>query len=207
MKPDLRTTDTKERVIAEAWRLYQLGGYSYLNMDHIAKTLKITRPALYFHFPGGKDQLIVEVIKFWSAEVIKQLESAARENQDARTRLKHIMYGVTRQPLPDDKEIVLSQLCQLSKQAQNEMHQLIIAINQIIIGVIEEGIRNGELRQVDPNIVFISFTGLCRQVEKYPVLRQLLPQDFVNKFPDTVEEIADKLLELWFEGIIATSTN
>jgi AcrR family transcriptional regulator len=206
MKSDLRTTDTKERVIAEARRLYQLGGYSYLNMDHIAKTLKITRPALYFHFPGGKDQLIIEVIKSWGDEVIKQVETAIRENEDVRTRLKHIMYGVTLLPLPDDKEIAQAQLCHLNQQAQEEMHLFIISINRLITGVIEEGICKGELRQVDPNIVFISFTGLCHQVEKLPVIRQLLPQEFASKFPDTVEELADKLLELWFEGIIARCT-
>jgi AcrR family transcriptional regulator len=203
MKADLRTTDTKERVIAEARRLYQLGGYSHLSLDAIAKALNITRPALYFHFPGGKDQLLVEVLKSWNEEAMRQLEGVLQENQDARSRLREIMVGVVNHPLPDSKEIIMAHIAQLSEAYQKELFQVMVQLNRIVTNVIKEGIRKGELREVDPNIAFFSFMALCHQVEKYPALCQQMPQEFASQFPESVEETIDKLLDLWFCGIVA----
>jgi AcrR family transcriptional regulator len=203
MKADLRNTDTKERIITEGLRLYQQGGYKHLNLDSIARLLDITRPALYFHFPGGKEQLLDEVLMSWAEMVIQDLEKIVRENQDARCRVRAIMLGITFQPFPGDKEIIKARFHDGST-TQKEFESFFLKINQIITGVIREGIEKGELRPVDPNIAFFSLMGFCDQVAHYQAFREQLPGSFTCMMPERNEELVEKLIDLWFDGVVAT---
>ncbi len=203
MKADLRNTDTKERIITEGLQLYQQGGYKHLNLDSIARSLDITRPALYFHFPGGKDQLLDEVLQSWTEGVIRLLEKIVKENPSARSRLRAIMLGITFQPFPGDKEIILSRFNNNAEVLQRFEH-FFLKINRLLTDVIREGVEKGELRPVDPNIAFFSLMGFCDQVAHYQTYRQQLPRDFICKMPERNEELVEKLIDLWFDGVVAT---
>src|SRR5881275_3243629 len=110
LKADLRTTDTRERVIEEARRLYIAGGYNHLNLDVIARSLKITRPALYFHFPDGKEQLLREVIEAFGTEIIGELQAAIVGCASVKERLRNILVYVANKPLIDARELCQAEL-------------------------------------------------------------------------------------------------
>src|SRR5215210_2449885 len=103
LKADLRTTDTQERVIEEARRLYTAGGYNHLYLDGIGRSLKITRPALYFHFPGGKEQLLQEVIESFGAEIVGKLQAATAGCSTVRGTLRNILLYVASKPMIDSR--------------------------------------------------------------------------------------------------------
>lgn len=206
LKADLRTTDTRARVIAEAGRLYLAGGYSHLNLDVIARTLKITRPALYFHFPGGKEQLLQEVIHLFGIEIAKQLQAATGGCPDVYSRLKNILLSVVNRPLIDSRELCLAELEDLNPETRQKLLEVFHTMNRVITQIVEEGIAGGELRPVNPNIVVFSFMALCQQIEQFLTLRHQLPQEFSGKFPEKIEELIDSLLDLWFKGIKGPGT-
>ncbi|RDI47229.1 TetR/AcrR family transcriptional regulator [Nocardia mexicana] len=52
--------DTKARMIAATGELLETGGYSAAGLNQIVAASGAPRGSLYFHFPGGKDQLITE---------------------------------------------------------------------------------------------------------------------------------------------------
>lgn len=201
LKADLRTTDTKERVIQEARRLYLAGGYSYLNLDTIARTLNITRPALYFHFPGGKEQLLQGVIEAVATEVVGQLRATAAEGSTAREKFKNIMRFVASTPLIDVKEMCQAELENLSLETRRKMQGVFQQVSQVITAIIEDGITGGELRRVDPNIAVFSFIGLCQQTVLFVSLRHQLSPEMNQIFPENIEEMIDALLDLWFDGV------
>jgi AcrR family transcriptional regulator len=201
LKADLRTTDTREKVIEEARRLYLAGGYSHLNLDVIARTLKITRPALYFHFPGGKEQLLQEVIFLFGIELDQQLQAATRGCPDAYSRLRNILLSVANRPLIDTRELCLAELEDRNLETRKQLQEVFRNVNRVITLIVEEGIAGGELRPINPNIAVFSFMALCQQVVQFITLRHQLPQDFTNTFPEQNEELVDNLLDLWFRGI------
>ncbi len=203
VKIDLRNTDTKDRVIAEAQRLYQTGGYSHLNLDLIAKSLNITRPALYFHFPGGKNDLLLEVIKSFGEEIVRHFKKAIEEGHNSYSRIKNILLSVAQQGLLNHGELIDAELDNLTSEAQQEMQHIFNAVHSLVTQVIEEGIEEKELRKVDPNIAFFSFMGLCQQVKQYESMRRCVQADFMKDIPASVEELADQLLDLWFRGMEA----
>ncbi len=201
LKADLRTTDTRERVILEARRLYIAGGYNHLNLDVIARTLKITRPALYFHFPDGKEQLLQEVIESFGTEIVGQLQEAIVGCASVKGQLRSILLYVTTKPLIDSREICQAELEDLSLETRKKLQNVFQNISQVITLIVEEGIKGGELRSVDLNIAVFSFMSLCQQVEQFVNLRLQLPQEMCGRFPEKVEDMVDGLLDLWFDGI------
>jgi AcrR family transcriptional regulator len=201
LKADLRTTDTREKVIEEARRLYLAGGYSHLNLDVIARTLKITRPALYFHFPGGKEQLLQEVIYLFGIELEQQLQAATRGCPDVYSRLRNILLSVATRPLIDTRELCLAELEDRNLETRKQLQEVFRNVHRVITMIVEEGIASGELRPINPNIAVFSFLALCQQVVQFITSRHQLPQDFTDKFPEKIEELVDNLLDLWFKGI------
>ena len=52
---------SRTRLLNEAERLFDERGYHAVSMADIAKAVGIKKPSLYYHVPGGKEELFVEV--------------------------------------------------------------------------------------------------------------------------------------------------
>ncbi|GGG68765.1 TetR/AcrR family transcriptional regulator [Paenibacillus radicis (ex Gao et al. 2016)] len=54
--------DSRDTILSTATRLFQLQGYSATGLNQIIKESNAPKGSLYYHFPGGKEQLAVESI-------------------------------------------------------------------------------------------------------------------------------------------------
>ena len=206
-KVDLRTNDTKKRVIEEAKRLYLTGGYSHLSMDKIAEILGLKRPTLYYHFPGGKEQLLVETIRFFTAELITVWNEAIAGGHNTRSQLRNILDTVTDYPLPENKRTILLELWQLGEEVRTTIKQSSDQIFKVLSRVLEEGIEKGEIRPVEIELAIPSFLGVCDQIENMAVIKQKFPElnPIVNKFE--LKVLIDKMFEIWLGGMEVPPSN
>ncbi|UFS96305.1 TetR/AcrR family transcriptional regulator [Nocardia huaxiensis] len=78
--------DTRCRLIAGARSLLEARGYFGTGLNQILETSSAPRGSLYFHFPGGKDQLVAEAIEQAGAEIAGIIATA--EADDARGYLE-----------------------------------------------------------------------------------------------------------------------
>ena len=65
--------DTRTRMLEATGRLLRQRGYHGTSLNDILATSGAPRGSLYFHFPGGKDQLVIEVTRASVAEVAEKL--------------------------------------------------------------------------------------------------------------------------------------
>jgi AcrR family transcriptional regulator len=200
-KVDLRTNDTKKRVIEEAKRLYLTGGYNHLSMDKISEILGLKRPTLYYHFPGGKEQLLVETIKAFVSELITVWSEAIAAGSNTRTRLRNILDRVDEYSLPESKRTFLVELWQLGDEVRNTVKQSYQQLFNLLSGVFEEGIQKGELRPIEPELAIQSFLCLCDQIENMAMTKQYFPElsQIVSQFE--LSELTDKVFEIWLGGM------
>jgi TetR/AcrR family transcriptional repressor of lmrAB and yxaGH operons len=200
-KVDLRTNDTRKRVIEEAKRLYLAGGYNHLSMDKIAEILGLKRPTLYYHFPDGKEQLLVETIKTFAEEMIMVWSEAIAAGNNTRSRLRNILDTVTSYPLPENKRTVLVELWQLGEKVRTTVKEVYQQIFTLLSGVFEEGIEKGEIRPLELELAIQSFLGLYDQIENMTVTKQYFSElsPVVNRFE--LKELIDKMFEIWLGGV------
>jgi len=56
-----RRSDSRDRMIAAARRLFRAHGYFGTALSDVVAESAAPRGSLYFHFPGGKEELATEV--------------------------------------------------------------------------------------------------------------------------------------------------
>jgi TetR/AcrR family transcriptional regulator, lmrAB and yxaGH operons repressor len=78
-------TDTRTRMIETAARLIQARGYHGVSLNDILSESGAPRGSLYFHFPGGKESLVLEAMRVGIEEadrVLKECLDAADNPAD-----------------------------------------------------------------------------------------------------------------------------
>ncbi len=75
-------TDTRERLLAAAQRLFRKRGYHATGLSDILEAAKAPKGSLYHHFPGGKEAIGVCVVEKISHSLLGLLtQSRARSTQ------------------------------------------------------------------------------------------------------------------------------
>ncbi|CDX39722.1 Transcriptional regulator, TetR family [Mesorhizobium sp. SOD10] len=89
-------TDTRTRMIEATALLIRQRGYHGTSLNDILSASGAPRGSLYFHFPGGKDQLVIEVTRASVADVTQRLGAALSEESDPAVAVHHIYQSVAR---------------------------------------------------------------------------------------------------------------
>ncbi|PBB18336.1 TetR/AcrR family transcriptional regulator [Mesorhizobium sp. WSM4313] len=89
-------TNTRTRMIEATALLIRKRGYHGTSLNDILSASAAPRGSLYFHFPGGKDQLVIEVTRASVADVTERLGAALLEESDPAVAVHHIYQSVGR---------------------------------------------------------------------------------------------------------------
>jgi TetR/AcrR family transcriptional regulator, lmrAB and yxaGH operons repressor len=78
-----RKSDSKDRMIAAARRLFREHGYLGTALSDVITESAAPRGSMYFHFPGGKEELATEVTLLHAADAIAKINRAAAASRTA----------------------------------------------------------------------------------------------------------------------------
>jgi TetR/AcrR family transcriptional repressor of lmrAB and yxaGH operons len=78
-----RTSTAREDAIAAAADLFRRQGYAATGLEAILAASGAPKGSFYHHFPGGKEDLVIEAIRLGGQQVTERLEHAARTAQTA----------------------------------------------------------------------------------------------------------------------------
>lgn len=93
-----RKTDSKERMVAAARRLFREHGYLGTALSDVVTESAAPRGSIYFHFPGGKEELANEVTLLHASDRIADINRAAAASATA-AQLIEIFVGRERDEL------------------------------------------------------------------------------------------------------------
>ena len=86
-----RKTDSKERMVAAARRLFREHGYLGTALSDVVTESAAPRGSIYFHFPGGKEELATEVTLLHASDRIAQINRAAAASTTAAQLIEVFM--------------------------------------------------------------------------------------------------------------------
>lgn len=69
-------TDSKEKILTAASRLFQVKGYNATGLNEILKESGTPKGSLYYYFPDGKEELALEAIKLSSQFIQTRIQTA-----------------------------------------------------------------------------------------------------------------------------------
>ena len=69
-------TESKEKILAAASRLFQVKGYHATGLNEILKESNSPKGSLYYYFPDGKEELALEAVKLASQFIQTRIQEA-----------------------------------------------------------------------------------------------------------------------------------
>ena len=87
------TNTTREKMLETTTRLLRIQGFNGTGLNQIVKESKTPKGSLYYHFPGGKEQLAAEAIQAAGQTMIERIQSAFDLTKTPRQAVTVILKG------------------------------------------------------------------------------------------------------------------
>ncbi|MFI9010450.1 TetR/AcrR family transcriptional regulator [Actinosynnema sp. NPDC053489] len=97
-----RRTDTRQRVVRTAAELFRAQGYHATGLNQVLAEGGAPKGSLYFHFPGGKEQLAVEAVALAGEELRDALAGVLAAEPDPVKALARAVDLLGRELLASD---------------------------------------------------------------------------------------------------------
>ena len=157
-------TDTRERILVVAERLFRQIGYQKTTVADIAKELRMS-PANVYRFFDSKKSIHEGVARGLMGEVEIEAQRIARSEGPAAARLREMMTTIHR--MNSERYVGDSKLHEMVAVAMEESWQVCVAhmekITQTVGGVIAEGVASGEFEASDvPLAAMCACTAMMR---------------------------------------------
>lgn len=82
---------SKQKVIATTVRLLRRQGLSSTGINRIIRESRSPRGSIYFHFPGGKEELTVEALRSAQRTVVERMQSAMAGRRSTAQALRRVV--------------------------------------------------------------------------------------------------------------------
>jgi len=148
------STSTSQRILDVAERLVQTRGFNGFSYADIASALTLTKASLHYHFPTKAD-LGKRLIERYEQGFLQALGEIERTTPDARERLHRyakIYTDVLRANRMCLCGMLAAEYATLPKPMREEMRHFFDENERWLVGVLEEGRKNGTLRFTGPAI-------------------------------------------------------
>ena len=156
----------ENEIYEHATRLFAERGFAGTSLQDIADALGITRPALYYYVKS-KDQLLAKLVTEVTQGPLDDLQRIGAEPAaDPVEKLRGMARVIVgrRANHPDRFRLLIRSEAELPEELTAAYDTSRRAVLRTVAGVIEEGVRAGRFRPVDPNVAALGVLGMWNWV-------------------------------------------
>jgi TetR/AcrR family transcriptional regulator, cholesterol catabolism regulator len=165
-------------------------GFHETSMQEIAEAAGLGKSTLYDYF-RTKDDILLYFFEDQLNDLTEAAQRIALQNIPADERLRQIM-GVHLESLQANRSLfmkLLQDAQRLKPESQEQLQKKRHAYQDLIRGLIEEGVREGAFRRVDPLLA-------ARML-----INTMLPVMFTSRPTGTAQEMLEETLDIFMKGI------
>lgn len=154
----------RDAVVATAARLFNERGYYAATLDDVANELNVTKAALYYYIKD-KDEILFECQKQALQTMRDALDEINLHDRPVRERLDHFLQAYARSLSEDyGKCLIRTGIRQLKPESRAKVLPFVRQLDNGLLKLIEEGVKNGEIQphsaRLVRNFIFGAFQGL-----------------------------------------------
>lgn len=205
MKKTITEADTRQRILAAAAEVFASIGIAGARVDDIAAKAGINKAMLYYHV-GDKDRLYATVLTDTVERVAPALREAVEGVATPAEKLQCILdtfatFGTSN---PHFVPIILREIASGGATLPDEMIVRMAGIFRIVAEVLAEGRAKREFRETDPLLTHVSLVGAMMFLIASQPIRERLAKFAGIDHPQTMQDIARHLGNLYLHGLAAT---
>jgi AcrR family transcriptional regulator len=176
-------TRTKQRVINASILLFSKQGYKATTMRQIAKKVNIKAGSLY-NYVSSKEALLLEIqTKFMDELLAKIKEAQPKDSAESRFRnaVEVLMETVAENRLA--WQILVDQYHHFPTSQRKKVRLKGDELDHLLRGIVEEGKRKGEFKNVDTKFASFFLLGACHHAAKWINPKgEVAPQEIGKQF-------------------------
>ena len=175
-----------EAIFEQAVRIFQQKGYHATSVQDIADAVGLQKGSLY-HYISSKEELLFQIFERGSRSLTYRLEEIAASDDPPTVKLEHAIEAhlVELCRHLDMFTVYLSERRALEGRHSAKVHTQGERHARLLERIIQEGIRSGEFRAVDPKMAAHAILGMCNWLYQwYSPGGRLSPEGIARIFSD-----------------------
>ncbi len=175
----MEASSARDRVLVAAEQLFMERGYKGVTLADVAGEVGIRTASLYYHVPGGKQDLFVEVVERSLARHRAGLEAAVRQaTGDWTTQLQAAAVWLFSQPALDLIRMNQADMPALDPEHAGRLGRAIYeSLQQPIVDLLAAARDRGEIDPPDLDLLAASFFSIVQTIHNTPAIWQDRPKD------------------------------
>jgi len=196
-----RKESRPDEILAAALTVFSRDGFSGARLDEIAELAGCTKGTIYVYFPS-KEELFKAVVRKLITPTFRQVDAILKDSSiPVVTRLKTFIRGGYMAIVTNPAGMGLLRLLVADGPKFPDLvdyyHDQIPRVgHEMIKSTIQEGIDNGELRQMDADAAAHIITG--------PILAEIMRRLLLAVKLVPLEHLVDTHLDIVFNGLLAS---
>lgn len=174
-------------------------GYQAISLQQIAREVGVTKPSLYYHFPQGKEGLVVAILHRSLVRVGTGLTREMAAATDGAGKLRAAALWLCTKPDQGRRLGTLHDVLRFIDQRHHESltEEFLAAAHEPVRSAIASAIASGEFRSGDAGLLAWSFLSLAQG---------LLDGGQLTSHADptgelSLSELAERLVDLFLNGV------
>lgn len=200
--PSRRAKPTNDKILDIAARAFSEKGFEGARMDKIAKDAGVNKATLYYRI-GDKNALYEAVLKRIFTAKVKRVEHMLTTINDVEERIRVFASILIDGDQPQQfSAIMLREIAGGGRNLPDDVLPLMGRIVGALRQTLEQGVKEGRFRPVNPFLVHMALVGACTfYASNGPIRRRVAalapenaPIQTEMSLPDAAQAIADILL-------------
>lgn len=181
----------RERILAEAMRLFSHNGFAATSIRHITRAARVTNPMIYYYF-GSKEELFQAILREAMDTMAEAMLASVRPEMPLREKLITVLalqYEMVCAKPELARMFFLALFGPQRERFAPSLQEQTCKLDGFFQAMLEEAMVSGELRRLDPELVGMHLGGLFHS----PILG-FLAGDPVELTRSTAEALVDQFL-------------
>lgn len=194
MPSQKRAEARKQQILRAAEQVFARKGFQEATISDVARKANVSDATIYDYF-ASKEELLFSIPGETARKGKEHIESVLKLVRGTDNKIRAIIYDYLSfyKTHPDYASVAMLILKQNRKFLETDAYDDVRELSRVILGVIREGVENGEVRpDIDPYLVRSVILGTIEHM----VIRWVL----LGK-PQNLEEFVDPLTDLIIDGI------
>lgn len=193
----MKAQGTKELLLEKAIDLFFEHGYSRTPIRKITESLQVENTIIYYYFKN-KDELLFSIIEAVTEDLINDLLDIVETVDDPLERLRQMIYRqiVIFKDRKKEVKIFVEDTDKLPPHLRENIKEKQRRIYDIYSRQIKRLVRTHKIKNLEPSVILFPLFGMINWTYRW------LREDG----PLTIEEVAERTIQIFFSGILFNGT-
>src|SRR5262245_27368853 len=150
-RPKAADSASRARIVAAAAREFAARGYAGANMDRIARTARLNKAMIYYHFTS-KAALYHDILNDMFGAVRARVAEVAESSASPHDKIQRYVAAIAREAeaRPHFPPIWLREIAEGGRHIDKTTVGYVRGVLGALAAILDEGRRDGRFRRVDP---------------------------------------------------------